>query len=313
LISDLIRLHFQNLRDLAYVGLIWRNFIMICFVAFASIFTQAFAWWCDGHMLTAMIAQLDLIQNNPQAFNTASATVEVLNGPLTHNISNTFVESACWADDIKEFNIDYLDPAHYIDMPYNPEGILSTPGSTENVLGALSQNLKTLSTETLDTAPLETSLSIRFLIHILGDMHQPLHCTNMWNSDFPQGDEGGNLFTIEFDSQIKELHAFWDSAAGKLENDYPRPLSSADWNDLLQLATEIMAEWPKVSLINQLLDKSPADWCLESYNDAVNFAYNGAVLNEQLSEDYVNRAWGVVKKRLALGGYRLSSLIQELY
>ena len=51
------------------------------------------------------------------------------------------------------------------------------------------------------------SIALRWIIHFVGDMHQPLHDTNMFNEDFPNGDRGGNNFKIttsrEWRSDIK--------------------------------------------------------------------------------------------------------------
>lgn len=277
------------------------------------LFSQVSAWWCTGHMIAAMLAQIDLSQNDPKAFKEASKIVAVLNGALSHNISNTFVESACWADDIKIYNVTYLSNGHYFDQPYNPEGLLDATAEGANVLFAWSNAMYTLSQETLDSAPLETSFSLRYLIHIAGDIHQPLHCTNMWSSDFPTGDEGGNLFKIQFDEEIDELHAFWDSGAGYLENDLQRPLSQSSWDKLLAISEDIRSQWPRNSLLKELQDKEPSGWCQESFQDAVNFVYNGVEQNQQLTQDYVDRSWQVIRKRLALAGYRLSDTISSLY
>ena len=128
-------------------------------------------------MLVAMIAQIDLSNYDPNAFKEADNIVAVLNGTLSHGLSNSFVESACWPDDIKEFGIHYLDQGHYYDMPYNPEGMLQTISPGFNILQSWSTIIKTLSQQTLESAPFETSVSLRFLIHIAGDIHQPLHCS----------------------------------------------------------------------------------------------------------------------------------------
>jgi len=271
------------------------------------------AWWCTGHMLAALLAQIDLSSNDPKSFQEASNIVSVLNGVLSHNMSNTFVESACWADDIKVYNVTYLSNGHFFDQPYNPEGLLDTSAPGANILFAWSNAMLTLSTETLESAPLETSFSMRFLIHLAGDIHQPLHCTNMWSSDFPNGDMGGNLFKIQFNEEIDELHAFWDSGAGYLETDLQRPLSQESWDQLLMIAEDIRTQWPRNSLLNELQDKEPSGWCQESYQDAVNYVYDGIVQNEKVTQDYTDRSWQVIRKRLALAGYRLSDTISSLY
>jgi len=64
----------------------------------------------------------------------------------------------------------------------------------------------------------EKSTALRFLTHIIGDVHQPLHSAALFNDQFPNGDEGGNLFKIVYpaDKNINGLHKFFDSGAAKL-------------------------------------------------------------------------------------------------
>ncbi len=62
----------------------------------------------------------------------------------------------------------------------------------------------------------EKSLLIRYLIHVLGDIHQPLHASTLVNDQFPDGDQGGNLFLIKYSQNIENLHKLFDSGADKL-------------------------------------------------------------------------------------------------
>jgi hypothetical protein len=260
-----------------------------------------------------MIAQIDLSTTDPKAFKEANSIVSVLNGSLSHNLSNSFVETGCWADDLKTFNVTYLNNGHFYDMPYNPEGLLSTSIGGINILESWASAMATLTKETLESAPFETSFSLRFLIHLAGDIHQPLHCTMLWNSQFPKGDLGGNFFKIPFSSDIKQLHAFWDSGAGQLKDDPVRPLSQDSWNSLFAIAENIMHKFPRSSFSNELKLKNPADWCLGSFEDAVEFAYDGVTQNQPPSQEYIDRAWQVIQGRIALGGYRLADTLSSLY
>ena len=178
---------------------------MFLFIYCLSAFS--YAWWCNGHMTVAMIAQIDLMNRNPDVFATCNGILAPLNGRLTHNKANTFVETACWPDDIKTYDFNEFDNAHFIDRPFNPQGLADAEGSLANIVWAINNLQGTLKAQTNITAPLETSMALRFSIHFLGDIHQPLHCTTMWSKIFPNGDQGGNLFPINFNSEIKELHA----------------------------------------------------------------------------------------------------------
>ena len=62
-----------------------------------------------------------------------------------------------------------------------------------------------------DQEMMAKSFGLRLLIHYLGDIHQPLHCTARVDKQFPQGDKGGNLFSLPNHLSIGDLHAVWDS------------------------------------------------------------------------------------------------------
>ena len=57
---------------------------------------------------------------------------------------------------------------------------------------------------------------MRYLIHVLGDIHQPLHASTLVNKQFPKGDQGGNFFLINYSQNIENLHKFFDSGADNL-------------------------------------------------------------------------------------------------
>ena len=55
------------------------------------------------------------------------------------------------------------------------------------------------------------SLCLRLLIHYIGDIHQPLHCSSRVDKNYPKGDKGGNMFTLPYHYGASDLHAVWDS------------------------------------------------------------------------------------------------------
>ncbi len=58
------------------------------------------------------------------------------------------------------------------------------------------------------------SMMLRFFVHLVGDMHQPLHVTTRATTDRPEGDKGGNLFKLNY--KINNLHSLWDQAMGMI-------------------------------------------------------------------------------------------------
>jgi hypothetical protein len=57
-------------------------------------------------------------------------------------------------------------------------------------------------------------MMMRYLIHVIGDIHQPLHASELFNDGlFVNGDQGGNLFKIKYKDHIDNLHKLWDSGS----------------------------------------------------------------------------------------------------
>lgn len=59
------------------------------------------------------------------------------------------------------------------------------------------------------------SVALRLFIHLVGDIHQPLHCATLVNPDFPHGDAGGNAFPLKYHYSVDNLHALFDSVMYK--------------------------------------------------------------------------------------------------
>ena len=282
--------------------------MLIFLIPFLSITS---AWWCNGHMTVAMVAQQDLQKNHPEIFALCEGILAPLNGKLSHNKANTFAETACWPDDIKTFHFNEFDQAHFIDRPFNPQGMVNATGPDVNIIYAIQGIQGTLRSQTVKTAPLETSMALRFLIHFMGDLHQPLHATSLWNKVFPSGDQGGNLFPISYEG-INELHALWDSCMGILAEDLNRPLDAQGWEMLDTWTSWAMNNYTREELALELLVTDPTKMSIESYFKAVNYAYTDIQMGGTPSQEYIASRWQIVLRQLALGGYRLADMLTSL-
>mmetsp|Transcript_23011 Transcript_23011/g.58353 ORF Transcript_23011/g.58353 Transcript_23011/m.58353 type:complete len:125 (-) Transcript_23011:857-1231(-) len=90
---------------------------------------------------------------------------------------------------------------HFADTAYNPENItlpISTRVPGEDVMWALQGCMETFSSVAKNPAssPWIWSFQLRALIHFVGDVHQPLHNGQLFDHQFPNGDEGGNLYVV---------------------------------------------------------------------------------------------------------------------
>lgn len=273
---------------------------------------SAFAWKCTGHMLVALIAELNLISQDPKAYSEASLITSYLNSDLSSSLSQTFIESACWPDDLKRQNITDYNEFHYFDKPFYPINEFNVSLPSTNLLSAWTSSKLFLQRNSFDLFPSESSFNLRFLLHLTGDVHQPMHCVSLFSELFPEGDLGGTLFEVEYNGNT-QLHLFWDTGAGMWQDELVRPLSGDDRRKLVDIALNIMKEWPYSYVKEHAGQDHIEKWCDESYEIAVGFAYNGLELHDKLSDEYLEAAQKIVRKRIAYAGYRLTSIISALF
>jgi S1/P1 Nuclease len=148
------------------------------------------AWNAEGHMILAQIA-----------YNHLNSTVKakcdaLLAVPLAYGSDSTsnFVTAACWADDYKsKLNTGTW---HYIDLPFSLDGT-STNGfvpASFDIVQAINLAISTLQSSSASQS--NRAVSLRYLLHLVGDIQQPLHCSDAFFASQPNGDGGGNGFYV---------------------------------------------------------------------------------------------------------------------
>jgi hypothetical protein len=297
--------------------------IVLAFFLFSTFLSPAKAWWDAGHLVTALIAYMNL---NDKAKARVDELTTVLHRDYDH--LNHFITLSAWPDDIKAEGIYVYSTWHYTTIPYNPDGVAQPPTSDINVVWAINQSIQLLSDQR--PRPVEKARSLAFLTHFLGDIHQPLHTTSVFDDELPGGNQGGNKFTLE--GKWSNLHKLWDDGCGYLSaynniNPYGQPkdgLTKAEFQRLTTLAQQLMEEFPEDECaINTHFD---ADfWALESHKLAVKHGYRGTNSidekgrrqslqpGDQPSETYLANGQEIVKERLVLGGYRLAALLNQIF
>jgi hypothetical protein len=221
-----------------------------------------------------------------------------------------FMRSSTWPDEIRRSGSPYDHPEwHFIDYPIRPPSfpLEPDPRPTNNILFGVAQCEKTLSDT--NASPVLRAVYLSWLIHLIGDMHQPLHCESYFDDEFPNGDRGGNDFFVKPEQTGVRLHGIWDGLLGTIEN------PAAQWN----YALKIEAEYPKAVLPELQRHTNPKSWSLESRRLAIRYGYlNGHLRGGTnletafpLPEGYLNNAHSVAERRGALAGDRLADEIQE--
>jgi len=154
--------------------------------------TPAHAWGPIGHRITGAIADENLS-------GLARANVRMLLG------TEDLAEAATWPDDMKSnpdtFWQKQASPWHYVTVKGDEYKATDAPAEGD-AMTALSRFTATLRDP---RAPLEDKrLALRFIVHIIGDLHQPLH-------DGAGNDRGGNAVSVTWFGKPTNLHSVWDS------------------------------------------------------------------------------------------------------
>lgn len=241
-----------------------------------------FAWGPQGHRVLAVIAQANLTP-------AARAQVDALLGPM-----DSMAAEASWVDDMR---VDFPEtgPWHYINIPLEAKSMDMARDCPQRncVIGKIEDYEGMLKDSHASEA--NRRLALRFLIHFVGDLHQPLHCGD-------NHDRGGNDVQVNFFGQPSNLHSVWDSGIlGKIQP-YGNKLA-----DLLnsRITPAQKAQWTKGTV---------ADWAMESQKIARDTAYKNLPSGSpaELGQAYVDAATPVVEEQLEKAGIRLAAILNKL-
>jgi hypothetical protein len=279
---------------------------------------SVFAWGAAGHQVIAAEAwrelspelkaeAIDVLKSHPEY---AKWTNAYRPNSSFDVYAYAFMRSSTWPDDIRRKGNKYDHPNwHFIDYPLRPPNFPFEPGPKpdDDVLFGVAQCEKTLSETSAD--PELRAAMLSYVIHLVGDMHQPLHCASLFTDAYSKGDRGGNDFYVKPGQQGVRLHGIWDGLLGSSAN--PR----TQWN----YATKIDSEFPRASLPELAKDTTPKDWSLESRQLAIDKGYlrgelqgaTNAAEAPALPADYTKNAKQVAERQGALAGYRLADEIQK--
>lgn len=252
------------------------------FVFFASalfIVSSAFAWGQKGHDVTAYIAESHL---TPEA---AQKIDKVLNG---HSI----VYYANWMDNASHTpEFDYTKTWHYLNvdegktletMPKNPDG---------DVLVAVNTLYDELKAGGL--APEEEATKLKMLVHLIGDMHCPMHAGRL-------SDRGGNQRPVLLFGKQSNLHSAWDSGIIEAGHKW----GYTEWKEQIDRVSDETAL--------ELASGEPKDWIEETYEICAGI-YDKTPEGTKISYDYVADNTPIIENQLLKAGHRLARLLNEIY
>lgn len=268
-------------------------------------------WGAGGHMMVASIAFKRL---NPQARAQAIALLaRPINPADVTKKSKDFVHASVWADDVKKLaGFEFSGDLHFIDKPFSTD---ITPLPTDlpkpdNIVKALQDYVNILKTSTDKD---EQAQALRFIIHFVGDIHQPLHGATRVDRTHREGDEGGNLLKIKVAGNKVKLHGYWDGGIGTFPKTrpgfVPPPLS-----EIPPAVAKALVGNPDTDPELKLDDPFNYDaWADESFELAKTVAYKGMKNGVTPTAAYKSKAVKVARQRVAWGGYRLAALLNAIW
>jgi hypothetical protein len=158
----------------------------------------------------------------------------------------------------------------------------------------------------------ERAITLAWILHLVGDIHQPLHTSARVTATEPNGDQGGNLCKLAESARFS-LHSFWD---GIIDLGSPRQQNESDAAYVERMARLIMQEHPRSQMVNRLRPFSFDAWAREGLDATKNSLYPQSLAcgpTQTPSAAYLTGAFGFSKQTIALAGYRLAELLNLLF
>jgi hypothetical protein len=241
-----------------------------------SIAFHSAGWGPTGHRVTGWIAEKHLSKK------TRKAIEKILAG-------QSLAMASTWMDEIRsDSTYDYMVDWHWVTIPKGEIYQETVKNPNGDIIQTLERIVRDLKTTKLSDAQHREYL--RILIHLTGDIHQPLHVG-------ARDDRGGNDIRVTWFGNTSNLHRIWDSDM----IDHSR-LSYTELAESLQTPTEEQVRaWQKASFY---------DWARESqsYNPRV-YDYGDG----RLGYDYAYVNFPIVRQRLLQAGVRLAGMLNEIY
>ncbi len=249
--------------------------------------SPGWAWGQQGHRIVGIVAEAYVTPD-------ARAQLEsLLGGASLAEISN-------WADEVRPDRPETVR-WHYVDIPrererYDADRDCAPSVQGDCVVAAIARFTARLRT---DGPPSEEKAeAVKFLTHLVADLHQPLHCL--------ADDRGGTDLTVTFLGDALNpytlrpwtLHAVWDAGL----------IGRAAVTDA-HLAAELI-EWLNHQSIPALVAGGPATWAGESKRLALAHAYRLRA-DRAIDAEYVEENWTIVKEQLARAGLRLADILNQ--
>ena len=249
---------------------------IIVSILLVSISFGSFAWGPTGHRASGLVAQKYL---NKKA---RKALERILSG-------QSLAIASTWMDEIRsDSTFNYTADWHWVTIQDGQNYDQSEKNPNGDVIQTLERIINELKSGKLSAK--EEAERVKFLIHLIGDIHQPLHVGG-------GNDRGGNDVKVMWFSSNSNLHRVWDS--DMIEDSR---LSYTELAESLGKPTEAQVHaWQKTSI---------QDWAKESMTFRKQIYDIG---NGKLGYRYSYLNFPTVREQLLKAGVRLAGVLNDIY
>jgi hypothetical protein len=250
--------------------------LLLCFAP------RALAWGREGHQIVADLAERQL---SPAA----SAEVRRL---LALEPASSLADIAAWAEDRRESDPAFAKKTarwHFVNFPRGDCSYAPARDCPDGqcVVAAINRQFLVLAdTGNPDAERLE---ALKFLVHFVGDVHQPLHAAF-------GDDRGGNDFQVRLDGKGSNLHQVWDVK-----------IIEAHEPDFHAYADALAKQGPLPFDASGRFDRPAVDWALESCRIASQEGFYPS--NHDIGPTYFDQHRALLEQQLLLAGKRLADMI----
>jgi hypothetical protein len=314
------------------------TFLGLPLFAILNLPAPVLAWGCEGHQVIALLAEKHL---TPHAL--AMANQVLAADPIAPNLSryckeggiDAIADASTWADDVRSLR-PHTSPWHYVDIHLG-----TTRREVEKfcdpkegcVTRAITDELAILRSAGADDQ--KRADALRFLIHFVGDLHQPLHAAS-------NNDQGGNCVPVAFfdlkpqlrnpqtESYAPNLHGVWDTNI--LAKATPGMTVDQAASDLDHSFQGKIAHWKRDKLnvngwaweshqiaVKTVYGKLPARVPVETPQEIKSCADDNHVsarmlkLDERIEAPYQDKAAPIVRQQVAKAGAHLALILNQLW
>ena len=277
-----------------------RRLFLLLVLALAP--APAFAWWEYGHETVARIAWLEAKPETRAAVRRLLARSALLETPTCP--AATIEQASVWPDCIRALGdrFSYAASWHYQNVDVcRPFDQQSACRDGHCVSAQIERHARLLGDRAIPAR--ERVMALAFLVHFVGDLHQPLHAGD-------RGDLGGNRFPVAYGiiAGRNNLHTTWDGYLAE------RAISTPPAGAEGLLAAVGDAEKAAMR------EGSVEDWARESWEASREFAYGTAMADPcgevpaerpVITEEITRGLIPIVRRQVQRGGIRLARLLDE--